>query len=139
MSGASWTRSQLRAAEAAWAIWQILLADTFLNDDTLIAAVEERSGIRYVDLYRERVAADRDAGVFQALADPGKASPPVRAAAPAEVWRLETFACPDGPVTVLRDPDGTPTAFTIGAADTRLETVVRHLNGSDWPTVRNQL
>jgi len=90
-------------------------------------------------LYYQRIEADRSAGVFRALADPGKKAPPIRAAAPAEVWRLETLDCPDGPVTVLRDPDGTPTAFTVGAVGTRLETAVRRLNGSAWLTVRDVL
>jgi len=137
---ASWTRAQLRAAEAAWASWQILLADEFdNNDDGLLAAIEARSGITQAELYHQRIEADRSAGVFRALADPGKASPPVRPVAPAAVWRLDSFGCPDGPVTVLRDPDGTPTAFAVGAAGTRLETVVRRLNGSAWLAVGDAL
>lgn len=85
---ASWTRAQLRAAEAAWASWQTLLADEFLNnDDSLLAAVEARSGITQAELYHQRIEADRSAGVFRQFADPGKAPPSVRPVVPAEVWR----------------------------------------------------
>jgi len=136
---AAWTRSQLRAAEAAWASWQTLLADEFDNDDGLLAAIEARSGITQAELYHQRIEADRSAGVFRALSDPGKMAPPAPSVAPAAAWRLDSFACLDAPVTVLRDPDGTPTAFAVGAAGTRLETVVRRLNGSAWLAVRDVL
>jgi len=76
---ASWTRAQLRAAEAAWAYWQILLADAFANDDDgLLAAIEARSGITQAELYHQRIEADRAAGVFSQFADPGKMAPPAR-------------------------------------------------------------
>lgn len=84
---ASWTRAQLRAAEAAWAYWQILLADAFANnDDGLLAAIEARSGITQAELYRQRSEADRSAGVFSRLGDPGKEPPPVRPVAFDEEW-----------------------------------------------------
>jgi len=134
-----WTAEHLIEAQAAWAAACVRLRDTAPNDDALLAAVERQTGVTQAELYYQRIEADRSAGVFRALADPGKASPPVRPVAPAAVWRLETLDCPDGPVTVLRDPDGTPTAFAVGAAGARLETVLRHLNGSAWLAVSDTL
>jgi len=134
-----WTAEHLIEAQAAWAAACVRLRDTAPNDDALLAAVERQTGVTQAELYYQRIEADRSAGVFRALADPGKASPPVRPVAPAAVWRLGTLDCLDGPVTVLRDPDGLVVAYALGADNARIEKVASRLNGSAWLAVRDAL